>query len=101
MKYDKLVRDKIPVILKQKGKNPVIHIANAEEYHGKLKEKLKEEVDEFLKSENMEELADVLEVIDAICKLKKIDKRKLELLRKKKKKERGGFEKRIILDEIR
>jgi predicted house-cleaning noncanonical NTP pyrophosphatase (MazG superfamily) len=101
MKYYKLVRDKIPEILKQKGEVPVIRIANAKEYNEKLKEKLREEVEEFLESENVEELADILEVIDAICKLKKISKNKLKLLQKKKRKERGGFEKRIILLEVK
>jgi predicted house-cleaning noncanonical NTP pyrophosphatase (MazG superfamily) len=66
-----------------------------------LKEKLKEEVDEFLGSENIEKLADILEVIDAICKLNKIDKRKLKLLHKKKREERGGFKRRIVLDKIK
>jgi predicted house-cleaning noncanonical NTP pyrophosphatase (MazG superfamily) len=66
-----------------------------------LKQKLKEEVEEFLKTPNKEELADILEVIYAICDFKKIEKKELEKLRKKKIKERGGFKKRIILDEIK
>ncbi len=101
MKYNKLIRDKIPEIIKKKGKIPIIHIASNDEYYKKLKEKLQEEVNEFLKEGNEEELADILEVIYAICGFKKIDKEKLELLRKKKARERGGFKDRIILDEIR
>lgn len=101
MKYNKLVRDKIPEIIKQNGKSPVTHIANDEEYLIKLKEKLKEEADEYIKKGDEEELLDILEVIYAICDFKKIDKEKLEILRKKKAKERGGFKDRIILDETK
>lgn len=101
MKYNKLIRDKIPEIIKNKGKVPITHIINNEEYWQKLKEKFQEEVDEFLKDENDEELADVLEIIYAICDYKKIDKKELEQIRKKKAKERGGFKNKIILDEIK
>ncbi|MHA1758836.1 MAG: hypothetical protein ACTSVV_18865 [Promethearchaeota archaeon] len=101
MKYNKLVRDKIPEIIKNKGAVPITHIADDEEYWQKLKEKLQEEVDEFLKDSNEEELADILEVIYAICDFKNFDKEKLELLRKKKVEERGGFKDKIILDETK
>lgn len=100
MKYNKLVRDKIPKIIKQDGSSPAIHVADDQEYWKKLKEKLKEEVGEFLKTSTEEELADILEVIYAICDFKKINRQKLELLRKKKAKKRGSFKKRIILDEV-
>jgi ADP-ribose pyrophosphatase YjhB (NUDIX family) len=46
-------------------------------------------------------LADILEIIYAICDFKKIDKKELEKLRKKKAKERGKFKRRIILDEVK
>ena len=99
MKYNKLVRDKIPEIIKKKGVNAITHIASNEEYWEKLKEKLKEEVDEFIKDSTEEELADILEVIYAICDFQKIDRQKLESLRKNKADERGGFKEKIILDE--
>ena len=103
MKYKKLVRDKIPEILKNQAKKiPVIHTAeNDEEYWQKLKEKLQEEVNEFIKDENENELTDILEVVYAICDFKKIKREKLEKIRIKKAKERGGFKERIILDEVR
>lgn len=100
MKYNKLVRDKIPEIIKNKGKNPVTHIADEEEYWIKLKEKLKEETEEFLKEDNEEELADILEVIENICYFKKINKEKLEDIRKSKAEKRGEFKKRIILERV-
>jgi predicted house-cleaning noncanonical NTP pyrophosphatase (MazG superfamily) len=99
MKYNKLVRDKIPEYIQGKGGHPVIHIANDGEYWQKLKEKLSEEVEEFRDDESPEELTDVLEVIDAIVAYKKYDRKFLEEIRAKKVNERGGFGQRIILDE--
>lgn len=101
MKYNKLVRDKIFNIIKEKGNVPIIHVASKEEYWQKLKEKLKEEAEEFQKDSNEEELADILEVISAICEFKNISKNNLESLRKKKAEERGSFKERIILDEVK
>jgi len=100
----KLVRDRIPEIIEKSGRKPVTHVADDNEYWDKLKLKLQEEVDEVLEDgtddEVKEELADVLEVINAICKFKKVDKEELELLRVKKVEERGGFEDKIILDGV-
>jgi len=101
MRYNKLVRDKIPEIIKANGEIPITHIADEKEYWEKLKEKLSEEVDEFLEESNEEELADVLEVVDAICEFKKIDKENLENLKKEKSERRGGFKDKIILDEVK
>jgi predicted house-cleaning noncanonical NTP pyrophosphatase (MazG superfamily) len=100
MKYNKLVRDKIPKIIKESGKSPIIHVANEEEYWKKLKEKLTEEVNEFLNESNDDELSDVLEVIDAICKFKKFNKKRIDEIKKQKAEKRGGFDNKIILDEV-
>jgi len=94
----KLVRDKIPEIIRKNGEEPKIRIANDKEYWEKLKNKLKEEVDEYIESENEEELADIYEVLHAIYDLKKIDKNRLAEIRKNKSNERGKFEKKIILE---
>jgi len=97
----KLVRDKIPEIIRKKGLVPVIHIATDEEYWQKLKEKLQEEISEFIKDSNEEELADILEVVYAVCDYKRFDIKEIEKLRKKKARERGAFSGRIILDETK
>jgi len=99
MKYNKLVRDKIPEYIKSKGGTPIIHIANDKEYWEKLKEKLQEEIKEFSENETIKEMADIQEVIDAICSYKKFSRKKLEAVRNKKAKERGAFKKKIILEE--
>ena len=99
MKYNKLVRDKIPEYIKNKGGVPITHIADDEEFWQKLKEKLQEEIDEFLEAESIEEMADVLEVIDAILDFKKFDKDELEKVKDKKAEGRGKFRDKIILEE--
>jgi predicted house-cleaning noncanonical NTP pyrophosphatase (MazG superfamily) len=99
MIYHKLVRDKIPEHILKKGGTPITHIADEAEYWQKLKEKLTEEVAEFQKDENVEELADILEVIGAIVKYKNFSPAELSEVKKKKAEARGRFNGRIILDE--
>jgi len=98
-KYNKLVRDKVPEKIKKEGKVPKFHIASEGEYWGKLKEKLTEEVAEFLTKDSEGELADILEVLEEIYKFKGFDKKEIEKIRKKKAETKGLFSKRIILDE--
>lgn len=88
----KLVRDKIPEII---GDNAKVRVLNDEEYSTALKNKLTEEYNEYIESENPEELADIFEVILAIAENKKVD---LYKLRENKKEARGAFEKRYFLE---
>lgn len=103
MKYNKLVRDRIPEIIAKKGDKAITHIADEHEFWKALKEKLFEELREFEAAEGeadmIEELADIFEVIDAICDFKKFDQEVVRGIQKKKAEEKGGFRKRIILDE--
>mgnify|MGYP001562694178 CR=1 FL=1 len=101
MKYSKLIRDKIPKIIKERGKIPVTHIADEKEYWDKLKTKLKEEVDEFIQDSNKEEMADIFEIITAINSLKGWTIEEVVEVQKKKREERGGFDDKIILDEVK
>lgn len=98
MNHNKLVRDKIPEIIKGNGQTPFVHIADQAEYEIKLRAKLQEEVAEFLESQSEEELADILEVMKALCEFYDFDFQSLEKIRQKKFTERGGFSQRIILD---
>lgn len=99
MIHNKLVRDKIPDIILSRGVMPKTHTANEVEYWQKLKEKLTEEVDEFKSDESIEEMADVMEVINAICEYKGFDKNRIESLRAEKAQKRGVFKERVILEE--
>jgi len=101
----KLVRDKIPEILVKKNRDHKTKtLTDDQQYLLALHDKLIEEVDEFIQASSSkddertkEELADVLEVIDALYKLKNYDANEIEALRLKKKSERGGFSKRVLL----
>lgn len=99
MEYNKLVRDNIPAIIEAKGETPVTHIAEQTEYRDKLFEKLLEEAREVAEDRNPEEVADLLEVIDAICIEMGFDRSEIEQIKERKRAERGGFERRIILDQ--
>ena len=94
-KYNKLVRDKIPEILDNKNVLYEKRIASEKEYKIELIKKLDEEIKEFYEELDPEELADVLEVIEALKRLPEYQE--VENIRNKKLRERGGFEKRIIL----
>jgi predicted house-cleaning noncanonical NTP pyrophosphatase (MazG superfamily) len=90
-------RDKIPQIIRGKGLEPVSYVADADEYAARLRDKLTEEVAEFLGSDSdPEELADILEVVYALARLAGTDPRQLEKLRAAKADERGGFADHII-----
>jgi predicted house-cleaning noncanonical NTP pyrophosphatase (MazG superfamily) len=99
-RYDKLVRDRIPEIIEQEGETTVTHIADDAEYERRLREKLDEEVAEFEESSEIEELADVLEVVYAICASREIDQEALEQRRQGKADARGTFSNRIVLEHV-
>jgi len=101
MKFEKLVRDRIPEIIESKGETAVTHIAEEREFREKLREKLDEEIEEFDKSPNAEEMADIQEVLQALAKAHDIKWDRMKEIQKKKAKERGGFEQRIILDKTK
>jgi len=64
-----------------------------------LKEKLFEEANEFINGEEIEEMADVLEVINAMCEYKNFNVQEINDIRNRKNEERGAFKKKIILEE--
>lgn len=79
--YNKLVRDKIPELIESDGKKCVTHILSEKEYITALETKLDEEVAEYHADKNLEEMADVLEVLRTICIAKGYTLEELEQLR--------------------
>ena len=97
----KLVRDFIPEIIFIQGKTPITRIMDKEEYKKELAIKLIEEAYEFQIDKNIEEMADIIEVFDAILKVYGFTEKQLKLARDKKNRERGMFIKMILLEEIK
>ncbi len=93
----KLIRDKVPEIMKAKGEMPKTHVAGDEEYARLLIAKLIEEAHEYRLKPSAEELGDILEVVHALAQqyggFEKVDD-----VRKKKTAERGNFSQKIVLD---
>lgn len=98
--YKKLVRDKIPEIIKSSGAKPATRILDEKEYLEELVKKLKEEVAEFEEDHSIEELADIQEVLLALYEALGIKKDELEAVRSKKADKNGRFKKRIYLEGV-
>jgi len=101
MKYNKLVRDKIVDIVRADGKVPNYRIADDDEFEIYLKEKLLEEAGEFFESPSTLEMADIFEVLGAMIDFYGLDHYVVETEQTNKRWERGGFTKKIILEEVK
>lgn len=98
--YNKLVRDKIPEIVKNNGESPKIRILSNEEYLSELNKKIQEELAEYLESGDTEELADLEEVLRAILKAKNVSYEEFEKIRLQKAQKRGAFDEKIFLESV-
>ena len=103
--YNKLVRDKIPEIIKNDNCQSRIKILNDEEYVEALFNKLTEETDELIaakknSNEAIKEIGDIHEVIDAIIIALKLDRHKIMELKENRRKQRGGFSKKVFLEYV-
>ena len=98
--YHKLVRDFIPNIIEADGKSCIYETLSDEDYIYLLDQKLNEELAEYQESKSLEELADLLEVIQAVVKARGWALEELEQVRAAKAAKRGAFEKKILLKEV-
>ena len=100
--FNKLVRDNIPDKIKNNGEEAVTRVLSIKEYKIELYKKLEEEKNEVINSKNkeelIEELADLLEVLDAIMSVNNISKEQVNNVKEEKRLKRGGFDKRIYLE---
>lgn len=99
-KYNKLVRDRIPEIIEASGNTCVTEILSEEDYLCMIDAKLDEELAEYHRDQNIEELADLLEVIHAVAIARGYTLEQLEQVRAEKTSKRGGFAKKILLKEV-
>lgn len=99
-KYDKLVRDNIPDIIHENGKSVCFRTLTENEFKEYLLKKLDEEVAEFRENPNLEELADITEVLYALAETHGRTVFDLGRMRRRKLFEKGGFVKRICLLEV-
>ncbi len=99
--YNKLVRDKIPEeINKMKGRKAKYRIMDDNEYTKELNKKLLEECHEFIEENDIKELADVMEVIETIVKLKNINWEEVRKIQIEKRNKKGSFNKKIYLEYV-
>lgn len=96
---NKLVRDNIPNIIRSKGGTCDILVLNDERYRKELIKKMHEEIDEFDKDDNIEELADVYEVLCAIIELKGYRLGCIQREAQEKRMRNGGFSQRYYMSE--
>lgn len=96
--FNKLVRDKIPEKIIAEGRIPKTRYLDDNEYKIELDKKLQEEVKEYIQDDNIEELADIIEVIYAILDSKGISIEELEKVRLKKVEKNGAFKQKIFLE---
>lgn len=104
MSYKKLVRDNIPEIIKCSGQTPIIRTLSEVEYKEELEKKLYEECEEAIDSNcssRIEELADIVEVVSALAKLEGESIDIVMQKAKEKRLNRGGFDKRIYLEDVK
>jgi predicted house-cleaning noncanonical NTP pyrophosphatase (MazG superfamily) len=101
IKFNKLVRDRIPEIIKNDGWTPIIKILKDKEFFNALKNKISEEAEELIKARSREdiinEIIDIQELLDVLGIELKLSKLKVKNLQKIKNKKRGGFKKKLFL----
>lgn len=99
--YNKLVRDNIPNICRQNNQTPKYNVLGDNEYKTELKKKLREETKEYLFSGELEELADILEVVEALANSQGSNMDEVLKIKEEKAKKNGKFEKKYFLESVR
>lgn len=100
--FRKLVRDNVPEIIEKDGKKPITRVLDDKEYLTALENKLLEEVQELrsAKEDPEEEIADIYEVLDALIEARGFTKAGISAIQEKKRREHGGFSKKLFLERV-
>jgi predicted house-cleaning noncanonical NTP pyrophosphatase (MazG superfamily) len=101
--FSKLIRDRIPEIIQSEGRHPVTRVLDEASYRQALLAKLIEEAQEASHATPGDlpgELADVLEVLRALTGTAGMSWPQLLALAEDKRRQRGGFERRIFLESV-
>ena len=98
--YNKLIRDKIPELIEESGRQVSTKKLSQEEYLQALIDKIVEEINDYRSSENEEEIADIYEVLDCLVELKEYEPMHIDYLRMKKRDAQGSYKDRILLEYV-
>ena len=98
--YNKLVRDNMPRLIKESGRECSYRIMNDREYFEALLDKVVEEIEEYRTSGNEEEIADVYEVMDCLVQFKEYEPMHIDYLRLIRKEARGSYKDRVLLLDV-
>jgi len=103
VKYNKLIRDRIPEIIKAAGWKPKVRTLRKSEFLNAVKRKIREEAKELIRANSekgiVDEVVDIQELLDVLATEIKLPKPKIKKLQTAKRKKRGGFKKRLFLIE--
>jgi len=101
IKYNKLIRDRIPEIIKEAGWKPTVKTLNKKEFLSALKKKAIEEANELDRAKNkkdiINEMSDIQELLDVLAEEIKATRTEIKKFQNTKRKKRGGFKKRLFL----
>lgn len=95
--YNKLVRDSVPLIIKENGATPDISQLSDEEFSQELLDVLEKRIKELREGYSLEAIADTVELLDAFCALRGVSIEDVMYTKEKMRLSRGGYEKRIFL----
>ena len=97
MVREKLVRDKIPDLIRSSGGTPSIRVVKNQELDYFIRLKVQEEANELFESGDNEEIVDLLEIIDALLTHRSFSREKIDEMKEAKAEKRGKFENGFIL----
>ena len=98
--HNKLVRDNIIEIIESDGRHADYEILDDARYIEELEKKLAEEYKEYIEDHSLEEMCDMIEVIDALCKARGFSAEQIQKKRAQKNKKNGAFKNKIYLKKV-